>query len=99
MQTFLRRHRGGQHVQADGTCQLALEASGRDCDLGIVGDGLVRRPAELVQGQVPGLLRDFVRSHLKNVSDAKIMIFIKFFSGKLNFQLVLILAASRQAKP
>ena len=76
MQTFLRRHRGGQHVQADRTCQLALEASGRDCDLSVVGDGLVRRPAELVQGQVPGLLRDFVRSHLKNVSDAKIMIFI-----------------------
>jgi hypothetical protein len=63
VQAFFGGHRGRQHVQADGAGQLTLEASGRHRNLRVVGDGLLRRPVQLVEREIPRFFHNFVRSH------------------------------------
>jgi hypothetical protein len=63
VQTFFGGHCCGQHVEADRTSQFALKASGRDRDLGLVGDRLLRSSVKFVEGQVPRLFNHFVGSH------------------------------------
>ena len=63
MQTLLGRHGPGEHVEADGAGQLRLERLRRHRDLRLVRDGLLRRPVQLVQRQVPRPLSRVQRRH------------------------------------
>ena len=55
MEALLGGHGGGEHLEADGAGQLGLQVLGRDGDLLVVRDGLLRRAVQLVQRQVPRL--------------------------------------------
>ena len=63
MQTLLGGHGPGEHVEADGARQLRLERLRRHRDLRLVRDGLLRRPVQLVETQVPRPLRRVQRRH------------------------------------
>ena len=69
MQTLLGRHGPGEHVEADGAGQLRLERLRRHGDLRLVRDGLLRRPVQLVQRQVPRPLRRVQRRHPRRRGD------------------------------
>ena len=63
MQTLFGGHGPREHVEADGTGQLRLERLRRHGDLRLVRDGLLRRPVQLVQAQVPRPLGRVQRRH------------------------------------
>ena len=56
VQTFLGGHCVLQHVQADGAHELAVQAPRRHGDHRVVDHRLLRRPVQLVQRQLPGLV-------------------------------------------
>ena len=60
VETFFGGHRTFEYIQANGTHELVLEDFGRDGDLCLVVDDLVRYPIEFVHVELPGL-REIVR--------------------------------------